>query len=118
MKRIFLALLLLASLIGGAIAFEGTASYFETLTFASTPASTAISAAIKTQGTIKAKSALVTVETQAIRFTLNGSAASATNGHKLSADQSMWIEGFQNVDGFRCISLTDNTAVVKITTYF
>ena len=118
MKRFLLALILVASLIGGAIAFEGAASYFETLTFAATPASTAITTAIKTQGTVKARAALVSVETQAIRFTVNGSAASATNGHKLAADQSMYIEGVQNVDGFRCISLTDNTAVVKITTYF
>ena len=118
MKRLLLALFLVASLTGGAFAFEGSGAYVETLTFAASPASTGISASKYLIGRTQAKGAMISVETQSIRATFNGTDASASVGHLFTAGSFFTIDGYQNVKNFRCISITDNTAVVQVTTFF
>lgn len=72
----------------------------------------------------RAKAALITVETAAIRFTLDGTTPVVTAtgggvGHEMKADQSYRILGSDNIAGFQCINETNaNGAVVRVTFFF
>ena len=69
------------------------------------------------------KAALITAETAAINFTIDGTiptlAAGTNVGHNMSAGQSYVVRGYQNIRKFQCInSANGNNAVVKYTLFF
>ena len=86
--------------------------------------STGITAAIRapTSGAFKnlnAMAALVTVEDNTIRFTLDSTAATASVGHLMSAGQSYVIQHESDVVNFRCIdAVSGATGNIKVTTFF
>lgn len=87
--------------------------------------STGITAAIKhpTSGDFKdrdAQAALITVEDNDIRFTLQGTPPVAAGaGHLMSAGQSYVIQHPSDVNKFRCIdNVSGSASSVKVTTFF
>jgi hypothetical protein len=92
--------------------------------------STGITAAIQepTSGeynNIPALAALITVEDNSTRFTVDGTTptnsngTSADTGHLITAGQSYVIEARTGVVNFRCIDAVSGSAsVVKVTTFF
>ena len=70
---------------------------------------------------LRARAALVTVETASILFTMDGTPPTISGGigHQLAAGDSMIITGQGNLTRFRCINLTgSNGAILKVTYYF
>ena len=63
-----------------------------------------------------ARMALVTVETDAVRFTVDGTTVSATVGHKLDAGDSLTIYGYQNIQKARFHRVTSD-ATIHVTYY-
>ena len=63
-----------------------------------------------------AKSAYISVETNSIRFTLDGTTVSSTAGHLLAAGDTLMIYGHQNVRKLSMARVT-NDATVKVTTF-
>jgi hypothetical protein len=69
------------------------------------------------------KAALITAETAAINFTIDGTAptaAAGTNhGHQMGVGQSYVVRGYHNIKKFQCInSVNGNNAVVKYSLFF
>ena len=69
---------------------------------------------------LQVRSCLITVETAAINFTIDGSTPTVTTGtnvgHQLTAGQSYVISGEGNVRNFRCINaVAGSGAIVKFT---
>jgi hypothetical protein len=74
---------------------------------------------------ITALSALITVEDNSIRFTLDGTTptnangTSADTGHLMTTGQSYVIESHEGVQGFLCIDAASGSAAkIKVTTMF
>lgn len=108
---------------------ERPAMNYESLTVSNTPkaltASEYKTALVKDPGTAAnppatvtntAKMALITVETDAIRFTLDGTTVSDTAGHKLNSGDSLTIYGLQNIAKAR-FHRVSNDATIHVT-YF
>lgn len=77
---------------------------------------------IKILSKAPAKAALITVETAAIKFSLSGSAPTATAGtsyiHQMDAGQSYVIRGWQNIKNAKFINaVASNGAIVKYTLF-
>jgi hypothetical protein len=64
----------------------------------------------------RAKEVLLTVETNTIRFRLDGTDPTAAEGHLLAVGDSLNIEGEDNIRRFRMIRATAD-ATVKVTYY-
>ncbi len=60
------------------------------------------------------KALFVTVEADAIRFRYDGTAPTATDGHKVDAGGNFTVEGHENVVNFRMIRVTGD-ATVQVT---
>ena len=60
--------------------------------------------------------AVVTIETDAIRYRVDGVAPTASEGHKAAADSSFTVYGTQNLRAFQMIRVTTD-ATVKVTYY-
>jgi hypothetical protein len=71
-----------------------------------------------------AQAALITVETAAIRFTMDGTAAVVTatsggTGHLMDAGQSFVVRGHESIRNFRAINaVASNGAVMHCSFYF
>ena len=63
-----------------------------------------------------AGTAFLTVETNSIRFTLDGTTPEAAVGHLLAAGDSLIIRGLQNIRNLRMIRATAD-ASVKVTVF-
>ncbi len=105
------------------------AGAYETLTPGDAPTTTGkITAVIRepTSGEFNKRNAiaaLITVESNTINFTIDGTAPTATSGtnagHKVTSGQSYVIEGAGNVTAFMCIDAVSGSASsVKVTTFF
>ena len=55
--------------------------------------------------------AFITVETDAVRFWLDGSTPTASAGHKLAAGDTLILNGRDEVDKFRVIRVTTNATL-------
>jgi len=66
---------------------------------------------------MNAVAAYVTVETQPIRFRIDGTAASATVGHSLGAGESYLVRGKTAVSQFSCIDTAAGAATVRVTVF-
>lgn len=104
---------------------EGDALAYEKIT--ATTASVGFTAAKVTldQGTgLKyAKAALITVETAAVRFTLDGTtpvvtATSNGTGHLMNAGDSYVIRGWGNIQRFRAINAVASSGSIIFCTFF
>ncbi|MCK4821231.1 hypothetical protein KA005_36030 [bacterium] len=74
-----------------------------------------------TSGIYKGKTAvavMIGVESNPIRFRLDGAAATALNGMKLNKDNYITIVGAANVKGFRCMDTSAGASSVKCLAYF
>lgn len=71
---------------------------------------------------MEAKTALVTVETAALRFTMDGTtptvAAGTGAGHLIEAGQSYVVRGVEAVRNFRCINNVNASGAVAHCSYF
>lgn len=70
-----------------------------------------------------AQAALITVETAAIRFTMDGTTPVVTGGteagHKIDAGQSFVVRGYKSISQFKCINETaGNGAKAFVSFYF
>lgn len=79
-------------------------------------------AKLEYQGRI-AKAVLITVETAAIRFTMDGSTAVVTAtgggvGHLMDVGQSYVVRGTISVRNFRCINAVASSGAVAHCSYF
>jgi hypothetical protein len=99
---------------------ELKARAFETLSSiaSSTPfsPSTYSVAGVGNRGTQFPEEALVTVETQSVRWRVDGTAPTAAVGHLAAAGSSITVSGYNNIKNFKVI---ETTASGKITvSYF
>lgn len=62
-------------------------------------------------GSGAALSAIVTVEDDAIRFTLDGTTPTASRGHKVAAGGSFILFGYSEVAGFKAIRVTGDAPI-------
>src|SRR5512133_163434 len=67
--------------------------------------------------TREATSALITVEGQAIRFRLDGTAPTASVGHQLNPGDSLQLEGYDAIARFLAIRVDAADATLRVT-YF
>lgn len=130
-RRVFLSILL-AFLIafpvvvhaqqGQVFDVEGDAQAYEKLS--TITSSTGFTAAkIQTAGGAQARAALISVETAAVRFTLDGTtpvvtATSNGTGHLLNAGDSYVIRGANNIKRFRAINAVDGNGALIFCTFF
>jgi len=71
-----------------------------------------------TYANMTALAALITIETNAIRFREDGSNPSATEGLRIEAGQNYTVVGSENVERFRVIDTADGASTVKVQMYF
>lgn len=100
---------------------EGDCLAYEKLS--SLTAATAFTAAKATYKGKIAQSVLITVETAAIRFTMDGTTPVVTGGteagHKIESGQSFVVRGYKSITNFQCINETaGNGAKVFCSFYF
>lgn len=62
----------------------------------------------------RAKRALITVETDQIRYTYNGTTPTSSIGHLLSAGDVLSLNGYGNIKRFKAIRVTTD-ASIKVT---
>ena len=67
---------------------------------------------------MSAKAVLIGVETQMIRFRLDGTAPTADNGMPLAALDHYTIKGAENIKNFRCIDTGAGASSVKVLVFF
>jgi hypothetical protein len=65
-----------------------------------------------------AKEVLLVVETNSIRYRVDGVAPTATVGQILTAGQSILIQGIDNLRKFRCIDTAAGASSVSVHVYF
>lgn len=66
-------------------------------------------------GDKKARIAYITVESNPINFTYEGTTPTSTVGHNLTAGSTLILEGYANIVAFRMIRSGGSDATVKIT---
>jgi hypothetical protein len=59
--------------------------------------------------------ALLTLETAEIRWWIDGTDPTATEGHPLEAGQNLTLEGYKNLSQFRAIRTGATSGVLKVT---
>lgn len=65
---------------------------------------------------LAAQFATITVETAAIRFTLDGTApVASTTGHLVQAGQTIELYGSDQIAGFKAIRDTGSSAAIEVT---
>lgn len=73
-----------------------------------------------TTNSVKASAALITCDgtagTNDVRYTLDGTTPSSSQGHLLAAGQGVVIYGFSNIKNFKCIRTSSDTTIEV--TYF
>jgi len=85
--------------------------------------STGITASVRhpTSGKHKgrmARAALIVVETNAVRFRIDGTAPEAATGTPIEAGQNTTITGVNNVKNFLCIDTAAGASAVHVMVYF
>ena len=61
-----------------------------------------------------ARSAFITVETDQIRFTLDGTTPTSSRGHVIDAGGSLVLQGIEEIRAFKAIRVT-NSAPIEVT---
>lgn len=105
---------------------EGEAAGFETISTTTASigfTSSKVCVTASDGGKVCAKAALISVETAAIRFTLDGTTPTVTAGtgagHLMDSGDSYVVRGFGNLQRFRCINAVGSSgAAVKVTYFF
>jgi hypothetical protein len=98
-------------------ATDGEAGRYEKLS-AMTAATPFTPTNVEYKGKI-AQAVLITVETQSIRFTLDGTTATVTVGHKMDAGQSYVVRGEKSIRNFMAINaVASNGAELYCTLFF
>lgn len=73
----------------------------------------------QTGGTHKrAVAALVSAETQPMRFTVDGTTPTTTVGHLLAAGDYFVVRGEQNVSRFKAIRTTGSSGALQVTYFY
>lgn len=90
-----------------------TAFAYEVLTV--TTAVKTPTAATLVSGSKKARVAYITVESQPINFTYDGTTPSATVGHNLTAGSTLVLTGYANIAALQMYRSAASDATVKIT---
>ena len=65
----------------------------------------------------RVKLAVVTVETQQLRWTCDGTAPTSSVGHLANVADSIILEGYDNIVAFRAIRATGSSSAVYVTYY-
>ena len=66
---------------------------------------------------IQAKTALITVEVQQVRFRMDGTAPTATAGHVIASGGSYVVEGHAAIAGLKFIDTASGASDVYVTTF-
>lgn len=75
----------------------------------------ALSASEYVSGNKKAQVAHITVESQPINYTYEGTTPTSSIGHNLTAGSTLTLEGYANIVAFRMIRSGASDATVKVT---
>jgi hypothetical protein len=100
--------------------FELIAGAKEKLTVSSTALGVSAAVLKPTTGIFanqQAKALLIDVESNSIRFYLDGSTPTTTDGHPLHAGDSRFISGIDNINKLRMIRISAD-ATLQITAFF
>lgn len=100
---------------------ESPAGDFESLTVSTAALGvTASKLLINQEGGFRKRAvkAFITVESQPVRFRIDGTDPTAAVGHPLAAGDSISIEGEQNVSRLRLIRSGASDATVQVTLYY
>lgn len=92
------------------LTIAGTAVPFTTAKVAPTSSSSGYAST-------KAVLAHVSVETDSIRYRIDGHDPTASEGHLIPANTSFWVQGITSIENFRAIKVTNN-ATLKVTYFF
>lgn len=98
------------------VEIRGAAIGYEDITVSSTALGFTTGTAFPDGKTARADLAVVTCETDAVRYRLDGVAPTATVGHKLAADGSLTIYGERNLKAAQFIRVTLD-ATLRVTYY-
>ncbi len=63
----------------------------------------------------KPKQVIITVETARFRYTIDGTAPTASIGHLISPNASLVLEGFSQLNNFRGFRTTSTSAKIHVT---
>ena len=103
-------------------AHDGECKSYESITTAAVIGFTASNFNLAANQYRPMKAALITVETAAIRFTMDGTAPTTTAGgavgHLVSAGQSFLVRGWENIRQFKCINEVGSSGAVVKASYF
>ena len=99
----------------GTVLIVGDPIGFETLS--PTTATGITSTLEETSNGVQAQTALVTVETQPVRFRMDGTAPTAAVGHVIAAGGSYVLEGHLAIKNFQCIDTAAGASTVRVTTF-
>jgi hypothetical protein len=113
---------------GTVFAHDGECRGYETLATTAVIGFTSSYYNLSTNSTAKMamKAALITVETDSIRFSMSSNAsdyasttAGGAVGHKMDPGQSYVVRGWENIRNFRCINdVASSGAVVKCSFFY
>lgn len=87
---------------------------FETITIDSTVGGVGLTAS-KLNSTPKPKRAFITFETAQCRMTMDGTAPTTTVGHLYNPTQSLMLEGYSQMNGFKAIRVGGTSATLQVT---
>jgi hypothetical protein len=122
-KRILLAFLFaLGSLsataqVSSVMPMAGDAFAYEAITVADTAVGFTVATYAPT-GRPSAKMVLITVETQPLRYRLDGVAPTTSEGHALVATDMRYVVGANNIRNFRMVRSTGSSATVRVTYFY
>lgn len=98
------------------VEIRGAAVGYESITVSSTALSFTSATAFPDGKTPRADLAVVTCETDAVRYRVDGVAPTASVGHKLAADGSLTVYGEANLKAIQFIRVTSD-ATLRVTYY-
>jgi hypothetical protein len=98
-------------------AYNGTLK-LATIAWATTTDGTSIYNIVSDYDGLAAKETLIVVETNSIRYRVDGVAPAASVGQILTAGQSILIQGIGNLRKFRCIDTAAGASSVSVHVYF
>jgi hypothetical protein len=95
----------------------GDAFAYEAITVADTAIGFTVGTYAPTAG-LPAKMVMITVESQPLRYRLDGTAPTASEGHALAANDVRYVVGANNIRKFRMIRSTGSSATVRVTYFY
>lgn len=102
--------------LAGAVKAETNAYDYESITVTTSAVKGLTAAVLSPSGGARPKSVFITIETDSIRFRVDGSDPTATEGHQVSEDVTgLTLTGEENLRHFRAIGSGSASATLRVT---